>query len=130
MHAEQRSGIANGFAIWIWLLVGLLASEGLRDWIAGDIPQLSSWVLENLQDRAPDLKTSCVRELRRLPAIGNQRAIQLSRARWEHNPELGSLELEDLPGIGPITAARVRHALKRSGGAPANLELVPAVSNR
>ncbi|MFT5284167.1 MAG: hypothetical protein ACI8TQ_000323 [Planctomycetota bacterium] len=119
-----------GFAIWIWVLVGFVGVQVTREAFFVESPQASPRALSELTTRPPNLVTSSARELRRLPAIGKHRAVQVTRARWEHDAESGALLLGDLPGIGPITESRVQAALDRSSAASSSLEIVPATSMR
>lgn len=65
------------------------------------------------RDLAPiDLVRSAPRDLRRLPGIGDRRAIDIARARWNHPPGAAELDLTDVHGIGAGTAASVRAALR------------------
>jgi len=59
-----------------------------------------------------DLGRMCPRELRGLPGLGQVRAVEYARARWGHDPALGALELEQVPGIGRETARRVTAELE------------------
>lgn len=100
----------DGIVGWAWLVIGLLAVAMVREGSV-TVPTPEVGAVDRLRARPIELKTATVRELRRLPGIGNRRAVQISRARWAHDPVKGVLELDDLPGIGPMTRARVESAL-------------------
>ncbi|MBK7877664.1 MAG: hypothetical protein IPJ77_18405 [Planctomycetes bacterium] len=60
-----------------------------------------------------DLRGFGVGELRALPGVGEQRAIDVVRARWS-GAISGSVEsLDRVPGIGPGTVEAVRGELER-----------------
>ncbi len=65
-----------------------------------------------LEPAALSLRDAPVRELRRLPRIGQQRALDLVRWRWEHGPEVGLEDLEAIPGIGPRTVEDLESVLQ------------------
>lgn len=55
------------------------------------------------------------RDLRRLPAIGEARAIAIARERWARRGD-PSFALDDVRGIGPVTIERIEAWLARSEG--------------
>lgn len=67
-------------------------------------------------DRAePELdpRSFTVRELRALPGVGEQRAIDIVRARWTGEISGSVASLDGVPGIGPGTVETVRTELAR-----------------
>jgi hypothetical protein len=52
----------------------------------------------------------CAREWRRRPGIGPRRAQAIVDHAWEHGPDF---DLDDVPGIGPLTALAVRASQAR-----------------
>jgi hypothetical protein len=62
-----------------------------------------------------DVASAGPRELRRLPGIGDQRALALARARWQSGARAVFGDLDAQPGIGPITAGRVAAWLREAG---------------
>ena len=74
--------------------------------------QLKARIPEGFATGAPlDLDRSAVRELRRLPRIGQKRALDIVRSRWEHGPLGGVDALERIQGIGPQTIEDLRPVL-------------------
>lgn len=67
-------------------------------------------------------RTAAPRELRRLPGIGESRAIAIARLRWQRGGE--PLFLGDVPGIGESTVAEVRAWLEARGWSPSAREPV------
>lgn len=63
------------------------------------------------------LESASPRELRRLPGIGEVRALELARERWRRRGLGESLDLASLPGIGATTAERVALALASEASA-------------
>lgn len=60
-----------------------------------------------------------VRELRRLPGIGEKRARAVARMRRGHDRALGALHWSDVRGIGERTEERIRSWLRARGHDPA-----------
>lgn len=58
------------------------------------------------------------RELRRLPRIGQTRALAIARDRWERGTRGGLGALERVSGIGPETVKQVREWLKERWRSP------------
>jgi len=63
------------------------------------------------------------RELRRLPGIGQARALAIARTRFDEDLHGGVDALERVPGIGPETARRVRAWLAEHTERPAEAEM-------
>jgi len=76
------------------------------------LPEAYRRVVEGLSGTIEPWRMSA-RELRRLPGIGQKRAIQLVRAREEHRD--GELSWQDVHGIGPATEEKVLAWLWRRG---------------
>jgi hypothetical protein len=70
--------------------------------------------------RALSVRALSLRDLRTLPGVGERRALQIARARWAWAGSPDPLFLDQIPGIGPKTAAAVVQAL-RGDPAPAAL---------
>lgn len=62
------------------------------------------------------LATASACELRRLPGIGETRALEIVRERWRRRGTGERFELASLPGIGETTARRVAEALAEASG--------------
>lgn len=95
---------------WLWLLAGFVALEGAR---AAAPPPAPRFEL-GAEPPARSLARLSPRELRRLPGIGQTRALAYARLRWS-SP--GTPPLEAVRGIGPVIGAAAARAL--DGGAPA-----------
>ena len=106
-EAQRRASLSS----WGWLIIGVLSVSMIRS--SGErAPVPAQTAVQGLEQHPIDLSTATVRELRRLPSIGNRRAVQVTRARWEHDLNDGTLSLGDLPGIGPVTEERVKRTLE------------------
>jgi len=60
-----------------------------------------------------DLERATPRELRRLPGVGQRRAIAIAQERWRRAGESGGMRLRDVSGIGPATERRIHEWLAR-----------------
>ncbi|MBI5364149.1 MAG: helix-hairpin-helix domain-containing protein [Planctomycetes bacterium] len=60
-----------------------------------------------------DLTHWSARELRALPGLGEKRAVEIVRARWDGRITGDAESLDRVEGIGPETVARVRTELAR-----------------
>jgi DNA uptake protein ComE-like DNA-binding protein len=88
----------------IAVLAGIWAALAIPRLDRRDRPPEPAWT-QTRETAAP-----CARELRRWPGIGPRRAQAIVEHRWIHGPDF---ELEDVPGIGPLTARAVRAARDR-----------------
>jgi len=68
--------------------------------------------------RSFDLQTASARALRRLPGIGEVRALEIVRERHRLRGSGVPLDLASLPGIGARTAERVAAALASARASP------------
>ena len=107
----------RGDAVWILLLVGWFAGRALEGSGRGcGGPPAPS---RGTRAFAPDPRSASPRELRRLPGIGETRALAVARARWEHPDDGPPLLLSDVPGIGEASEVAIRRWLERAGGGSA-----------
>ena len=99
---------------WAWILAGVMAGLLWHETRPPDPPRVSA---EERERWRSDLDPARMppRELRRLPGIGERRAIDVSRARWEHDPRDGPLAWSDIHGIGEKTEAGVVEWLSARG---------------
>jgi DNA uptake protein ComE-like DNA-binding protein len=92
-------------------LVGWLGALTLQRALAARHPDASRGASVD-ETSAVALETSSPRELRRLPGIGEARALEIARERWRLRGSGQALRLESLPGVGPTTSERVARALE------------------
>ena len=106
--------------VWALLIVG---------WLAVSVP---AWLrepdaVEPARPPLTKLEGLPPRELRRLPGVGEVRALAIHAELWRLRATGEALDLESLPGIGPVTAERVRAAI---GGARAEPPVVDEAISR
>jgi len=82
--------------------------EGARIPASERIPEGFGTLPERLEDWSP-------RELRRLPGIGETRALAITQARFERGLCTGPEALDPVPGIGPRTVEAIRAWLAQRG---------------
>ena len=99
---------------WAWLLAGLTAALAWREARAAEPPALSPGALRRWELEL-DPARMAPRELRRLPGLGERRAVAAAEARFAHDPAAGPLRWTDVPGIGETTAARIAAWLADQG---------------
>jgi len=94
---------------WIWFAVGWLTSTLLiEDVERASLRAPRAATHMALPDAAiPSFERMTVRDLRRLPGIGDARAVAIARARWERGLRGGPHALEEVAGIGPATIAGI-----------------------
>lgn len=97
--------------LWALALIVALGTGQLVGLLAGHLGRLPA---APSAGRAPiALGHASARELRRLPGIGETRALALVEARWRRGPGDPPLLLRDVDGIGPELERRVRTWLER-----------------
>ncbi len=99
---------------WAWLLAGLCASLAWHEARAPEPPPLPPDALRRWELDADPARMS-PRELRRLPGLGERRAVAAAQARFEHDPAQGPLPWTAVPGIGETTAGKVAAWLEQHG---------------
>jgi hypothetical protein len=104
--------LAAGFA---WADGRSVAHSQRRDALALAARRLEGLGSGPAQTSGLNLERAGPRELRRLPGIGDQRALALARARWQSGAPAVFSDLDAQPGIGPITAGRVAAWLRAAG---------------
>ena len=97
---------------WTWVVLGAGVTMLLQESRAPPMPEAYRRAAEELPCRVEPWQMSA-RELRRLPGIGQKRAIELVRTREEHRG--GALAWQDVYGIGPATERKVLAWLRRHG---------------
>jgi hypothetical protein len=95
---------------WTLLLAGLVLISALRPRSAPAPVQAAA---------PPTLAAGTVRELRRVPGLGDRRALALVDARWSRARGDPPLYLGDVAGVGPVSEAQVALWLAAAGAASA-----------
>jgi hypothetical protein len=96
--------------LWCVVLVGWVATT----WLGGawePPPLRNADTTADVLRPAPDPERASARELRRLPGIGETRALEIVRDRWERRATGAPLEWGSIRGVGPLTERRIREAL-------------------
>ena len=99
--------------MWTFALAGLVLASALRPRAPPGPP-----ASEDLA-RPASLDVGLARELRRVPGLGERRALALVDARWGRSRADPPLFLGDVPGVGPVSEARVALWLAAAGAASA-----------
>ncbi|MBM3991313.1 MAG: helix-hairpin-helix domain-containing protein [Planctomycetes bacterium] len=144
MKTSASDGVVLGLVGW--LAVILAQAVRARAPSAATAPaspwQMAESTLEAPRDassgaaapRGFDLETASARDLRRLPGIGEVRALEIVRERHRLRGSGVPLDLASLPGIGAKTAERVAAALASARASPppreVSRERVPARESR
>jgi hypothetical protein len=96
--------------LWCVVLVGWVATA----WLGGfwePPPPRDNEARADLLRPVPDPEVASPRELRRLPGIGETRALEIVRDRWLRRATGAPLEWGNIRGVGPLTERRIREAL-------------------
>jgi DNA uptake protein ComE-like DNA-binding protein len=97
---------------------GVQLAQAVHTRVSGS-KTLQPAVAQDPMPRSFDLQTASARALRRLPGIGEARALEIVRERWRLRGTGEPLDLASLPGIGATTAERVAAVLADAHGSPA-----------
>lgn len=104
---------ASSEPAWPWLLCGVLGAMLACDLSRPPVEPLSSG--ERVRYLAEDDPgTQSPRELQRIPGLGQGRARAVAQVRWARSGSVPAT-WEEVPGIGPATAAKVRRWLADRG---------------
>ena len=103
----------NPLPAWLCLFAGwLLASTQLGSRRPHPLDLASRIPAPLRAAPSPDPDRMPPRDLRRLPGIGERRALAIARARWDQGLRGGPESWDAIPGIGPETVRRVRAFLE------------------
>lgn len=109
---------SNPMPAWLCLFAGwLLASTQLRQ-PGPDLHVVAARAPAPLLAPSLDPDRMPPRDLRRLPGIGERRALAIARARWERGLRGGPEAWDSIPGIGPETIRRIREFLAEAREVP------------
>jgi hypothetical protein len=97
--------------LWLIFLLGWSGAEASWDWFRRVEPAPGPAV-----EGTPDPREAPPRELRRLPGLGETRALAVVRARWWHPADGPPLYLSDVPGVGSATERAVREWMEGARG--------------
>jgi hypothetical protein len=99
---------------WGWSLAGFLAvALALEARPSPERPPPpAAGLLEPRAEARLEIEDMSARELRRLPGVGEKRALAIAQERWRLRGSGRALVLEDVPGIGTGTASAVRSRLE------------------
>jgi hypothetical protein len=110
MDVQRRRDRGRPQPVWLLALMGWLAADAVA-------ASLFRGGIEVAESPLPEISRMSPRQLRRLPGIGEGRAVAIARARWEQGWKPGPLLLSDVPGVGPHTQEQVRSWLEAAGSA-------------
>jgi len=138
----SESAGARASPAWVLLLLGGLGTDTLLSRSERALDPRWVAAAEGVRAEVDPLRMSA-RELRRIPGVGERRALELVRARELH-ARRGGLSGEDagavsgpdeafrwssVRGVGPVTEERISRFAREHGveaGAPGGLEVSPA----
>ena len=109
MERSLSGGVVLGLVGWLAVMLAQAARTRPRE------PEGRGTAPE----AALELVSASARELRRLPGIGEVRALEIVRERWRRRGTGEEFQLAALPGIGETTAERVEEALRAGCGSGA-----------
>jgi len=121
---RERHEPAPAVPAWVGLLLGFLLEGSLRSpdegargahpFGVGGAPEACA--IAPLGD-PPDFPSPG--ELRRIEGVGHARALRAARGLWEWGLARGPQRLDEVEGIGPVTAGRLRAYLAGRASSPA-----------
>lgn len=96
---------------WFWILLGIflvraVPSAPLRQIAEADLHNRLPYMDSGLEHVNPE--TLSTRELRRIPGVGQVRALAIARERWRSERAGEEFVLLDVSGIGPSIAGQIR----------------------
>ena len=104
--------------LWCLVLVGWVLTRWAGERLAAGPAETvaraerdSDATAGSTQRALPDPEQASARELRQLPGIGETRALEIVRDRWERRASDAPLEWSKIRGVGPLTEKRIREAL-------------------
>ncbi len=103
---------------WAWVLLGWLGGRTIVAWLPDQevLAAVRPPAGCTLEAEEPGPPGPTPRELRGVPDVGETRALALARAFWERGGV--EFELTEIPGIGPVSSARIRAWLATRGAEP------------
>ena len=105
----------GGIPAWAWVLLGWLGGRTIVAWLPDQDAMRAARPPPccTLEAEEPGPMGPTPRELRGVPDVGDARALALARAFWERGGV--GFDLSEIPGIGPVSSARIREWLAVRG---------------